>query len=94
MKLDDNDYREIASRIEEGRNSIEYEKGGDTLFIDYTFETTGYIEDDFECGWMNGTGAWVETSRSLCINNAISTDVNGFDEKVHVDENLLKKYIA
>lgn len=30
-------------------------------------ETDGYIEDDYHCGYMNGTGAYVETYRSASV---------------------------
>lgn len=30
-------------------------------------ETDGYIEDDYHCGYQNGTGAYVETYRNASI---------------------------
>ena len=30
-------------------------------------ETEGYIEDDYHCGYMNGTGAWIETDRTASV---------------------------
>ena len=90
MKLEKNDYREIASRIEEGANSIEYEKDGERLFLDCTFETDGYFEDDRE----NGTGAWVETSRRLDVTAAETADVDGNLSVASVDERLLESLIA
>lgn len=90
MKLNDNDYREIASRIEEGSDTIEYEKDGELLHIDYSYEVEGYREDDY----YNGTGAFVETSRNLIIKNAETTDVDGNTKNVDMDESLLERLIA
>ena len=90
MKLNDNDYREIASRIEEGSDTIEYEKDGELLHIDYTFEVEGYREDDY----YNGTGAFVETSRNLIIENVKAVDIDGNTKNVDMDESLLERLIA
>lgn len=58
MTLTTNDYYEIASQIEDGSNSIEFEKDGETLFIECTLESDGYVEDDY----YNGTGAMLKHS--------------------------------
>ena len=39
MTLTTNDYYEIASQIEDGSNSIEFEKDGETLFIECALES-------------------------------------------------------
>lgn len=43
----------------------------------------GYVEDDFHCGYMNGTGAFVVTSVSVSLNINVY-DEN--DEEVDIDE--------
>lgn len=93
MKLTEKDYRSIAVNIEEGTNSIEYEKDGETLFLECTFEREGYFEDDFHCGYMNGTGAWVETERTLYIDSAESYDEDGNKTPCEVDCPLLESII-
>ena len=75
MKLISNDYQNIANQIEVGSGSIEYIKGNETLFVEYTYEEEGYIEDDARCGYMNGTGAYVVTDRFL------SVEVESYDEE-------------
>ena len=58
MNLTASDYMYIASQIEVGKGSIEFEKDNETLFLDYTYDVDGYVEDDY----FNGTGAFVEIS--------------------------------
>lgn len=43
----------------------------------------GYVEDDFHCGYDNGTGAFVVTSVSVSLNISVF-DEN--DEEVDIDE--------
>ena len=90
MKLNDNDYKEIASRIEEGTGTIEYEKDGEMLQIDYTYEVDGYYEDDY----YNGTGAFVETERSLSVNDAMVFDGDGVKIPFELDGRKLEREIA
>ena len=90
MILTDNDYRNIASQITEGKNRIEYAKDGEILFIDCEYETEGSWEDDF----YNGTGAWVEFDRNLYIEAAECLDANGEKVGCKVDKNRLERLIA
>lgn len=91
MKLTRNDYQELATQIEVGNGTIEFEKDGETLIIDYSAEEEGYVEDDFHCGYMNGTGAYVVTYRSLSIHSADSFDEDGEDTENDFNEDLLEK---
>lgn len=50
----------------------------------------GYVEDDFHCGYMNGTGAFVVTSVSASLNISVY-DEN--DEEVDIDESELESAI-
>ena len=50
----------------------------------------GYVEDDFHCGYMNGTGAFVVTSVSVSLNISVY-DEN--DEEVDIDEYELENAI-
>ena len=54
--------------IEDGSFDIDIELD-ETITINAKgwLETDGYIEDDYHCGYMNGTGAYVETYRNASI---------------------------
>ena len=91
MKLTKNDYQEIVSQIEVGNGSIEFEKDGETLCIEYEAEEEGYVEDDSHCGYMNGTGAYVVTSRCLSISSADTYNEEGEDTENNFDEWELEK---
>ena len=53
---------------EEGNFSADIEID-DSITVNATgsVETEGYIEDDYHCGYMNGTGAWIETYRHAWV---------------------------
>lgn len=91
MKLTINDYQELATQIEVGKGTIEFEKDGEILIIDYKAEEDGYVEDDYHCGYMNGTGAYVVTSRSLSILSVESFDEDGEDTDNDFNDTLLEK---
>lgn len=82
MKLTATDYSNIASLIEEGRGTLEYTKESETLFVEYTYEVDGYVEDDY----YNGTGGFVATNTELSVTDAESytedgeRTENGFNE--------------
>ena len=78
MRLNDFDYIEIASMVETGKWSLEYEKDNETLSMEYQYDERGYHEDDYNCG----TGAFVVTDRNLNVIYVESYDDNG-----HVTEN-------
>lgn len=92
MKLTKSDYQSILDQIEVGTGTIEFEKDGETLIIEYQAEEEGYVEDDFHCGYMNGTGAYIVTSRSLCVTSADSFDEEGEDTENDFSEDLLEEY--
>ena len=46
MILTTSDYMTIASQIEEGKGSVEFEKENEILFFDYSYEIEGYVEND------------------------------------------------
>ena len=94
MKLNDNDYQNIADLIEVGEHNIEYEKDGEMLTIDYEYDTEGYVEDDAHCGYGNGTGAWVETGRYLFIHSAEAYDEDGNGTPCEVDCARLERLVA
>ena len=94
MTLTFNDYQEMARQIVEGNGAIEYIKDNETLMIEYDFEKNGYVEDDGVCGYMNGTGAWVETSRSLVIESAEVFNEEGEQYDMAIDETLLENLAA
>lgn len=90
MTLTANDYREIASMLEEGNNSIEYNKDGEILFLDCTIEEEGYKEDDY----YNGTGAWVCTERTVSVEVSDSYTEDGEQTKNDFDQWELSKAMA
>ena len=59
---------------EEGHFDIDIELDTITINAQGCIEIDGYVEDDYHCGYMNGTGAWVETYR------AASVDLTAYDE--------------
>ncbi len=58
--------------------------------VDCSIDISGYVEDDFHCGYMNGTGAFVVTN--VCV----SLKVEAFDKDgtpVDIDEYELEEAI-
>lgn len=55
MKLTSNDYQNIASQIERGFHTIEFEKDGEILNIEYNYVLEGYQDRDY----YNGTGEYI-----------------------------------
>lgn len=90
MKLTASDYMNIASQIEVGNGSIEFEKGNEILVIDYSYDVEGYVEDDY----YNGTGAFIETDSSLCIENVESFNEDGEETPNNFCQSELDKMIA
>nr|DAP27671.1 MAG TPA: hypothetical protein [Caudoviricetes sp.] len=90
MTLTTSDYMTIASQIEEGKGSVEFEKDNEILFFDYSYEIEGYVEDDY----FNGTGAFVKTSSSLCIEGVESFNEDGEQTSNNFNESELEKMIA
>ena len=94
MKLTDDDYRKLIDLIEVGEhNYLEYEKDGETLMLEYSYEEEGYTEDDY---WT-GTGGFVCTgvdfkvlSVSSC-NEEDDTDNNFSESEMY---GMLKRYAA
>ena len=90
MKLTNIDYQNIANLIEVGSDTIEYAKDGETLFIDYTYETDGYVEDDY----FNGTGAYVAVERVLEVQAIDCLSGDGEASQSDFCEFQLLKYVA
>lgn len=80
----------IASQIEVGNGSIEYEKENEILCFDYSYDVEGYVEDNY----FNGTGAFIETSSSLYIENVKSFNEDGDETSNNFCESELEKMIA
>ena len=78
---------------EDGRFDIDIELDTITINAQGWVEIDGYIEDDGVCGYMNGTGAWIETYR------AASVELTAYDEdgnEYEVDDesnNAIDKYL-
>ena len=52
-------------RDESGNFNIDVELDEYIATVSGWIEIDGYTEDDYHCGYMNGTGAWVETHRRV-----------------------------
>lgn len=89
MNLTASDYMDIASQIEVGKGSIEFEKENETLFFDYSYEIEGYVEDDY----FNGTGAFIETSSSLYIEGVESFNEDGEETSNDFSESKLERMV-
>ncbi len=90
MTLTTSDYIAIASQIEEGKGLVEFEKENEILCFDYSYEIEGYVEDDY----FNGTGAFIETSSSLYIENVESVNEDGDETTNDFCESELEKFVA
>lgn len=64
-----------------GTFSVEVEVNDTLLVVDGSFEIEGYCEDDY----FNGTGAWVTTYVSVCINGIEACDEDGNEVDVDCD---------
>ena len=78
---------------EDGRFDIDIELDAFTINAQGWVEIDGYIEDDSVCGYMNGTGAWIETYRAASVElTAYDEDGNAYE----VDKesyNIIDKYL-
>lgn len=90
MKLTEEDYKNIASQIEEGTATVEYEKDGEVLVVDYILDLDGYVEDDY----FNGTGAWVETGRMFEVMDSASYDTGGAETDNDFKASRLEELVA
>lgn len=90
MILTSIDYQNIANMIEAGCNSIEYTKGNEILFIEYSFTEDGYDEDDY----YNGTGAYVVTTRFLSVGAVDCFNEDGEATKADFCESQLLTMVA
>ena len=54
-------------RDESGNFNIDIELDDITVNVCGWIELDGYTEDDYHCGYMNGTGAWIETHREASV---------------------------
>ena len=70
-----------------------YEDDDFSIDIDGYCEIVGYVEDDNHCGYMNGTGAYVERYRDGSFNYTAYLYDNeiGDSEEVQIDENSYNK---
>ena len=76
----------------EGNNgtfSVGVEVNDTLVIVDGSFEIDGYCEDDYS----NGTGAWVTTYVSVCIENVEAYDEDGNEVEVACDLTEIEKYV-
>lgn len=78
----------------EGEYSAEVEDGDNIVCFNGVYGIDGYYENDY----VDGTGAWVTTSATVCIVNAIAYNEEGDPVDVDCDlseiERLTEKEIA
>lgn len=65
----------------EGTFSVEVEVNNTLVVVNGSFEIDGYPEDDY----FNGTGAWVTTYVSVCIDSIEAYDEDGNEIDVDCD---------
>lgn len=92
MTLTDTDYRDLAEQICEGED-VAIIDSDEHLEVHYDYEEEGYREDDFNCGYGNGTGAWVITAVYLDIRGWSCTDENDEETDCDFDEDKLYDYL-
>ena len=90
IRLTDEQMRKLFAAlegIEEGYFDIDIDVDDNiTVNASGHLETEGYVEDDFMCGYMNGTGARVETYRKATLElTARVYDENDNEEDAYID---------
>ncbi|MBD8001052.1 hypothetical protein [Phocaeicola faecium] len=80
----------IAENIEgnEGTFSVEVEVNNTLVVVDGSFEIDGYCENDY----FNGTGAWVTTYVSVCIDSVEAYDEDGNEVEVVCNLTEIERY--
>ena len=71
-----------------GTFSVEVEVNNTLVVVDGSFEIDGYCEDDY----FNGTGAWVTTYVSVCIDSVEAYDEDGNEVEVTCDLTEIERY--
>lgn len=71
-----------------GTFSVEVEVNNTLVVVDGSFEIDGYCEDDY----FNGTGAWVTTYVSVCIDSVEAYDEDGNEVNVDCDLTEIERY--
>lgn len=78
---------------EDGYFDVEIEID-ETLTIEArgSIDTDGYVEDDAHCGYMNGTGGYVETYRRAWIEltAVVCNESDGSRTRLDVDEDTVQ----
>ena len=67
-----------------------------TVSVRGYIKTYGYTEDDYHCGYENGTGAFITTSADVCLSFDVTTcddDGNETEDVVEIDEDAIIEYI-
>lgn len=80
----------IVEDIEGGNGtfSVEVEIGDTQVFVDGSFETDGYCEDDYS----NGTGAWVTTYATVRI-ESVEAYTDGDVTEITCDLTKIERYV-
>ena len=80
----------IVENIEgaNGTFSVEVEVNNTLVIVDGSFEIDGYCEDDY----FNGTGAWVTTYVSVCIDSVEAYDEDGNEVEVICNLAEIERY--
>ena len=77
----------------DGRFDIDIELDTITINAQGFIEIDGYIEDDYHCGYQNGTGAWIETNRAASVElTAYDEDGNEY-EIDNESNNIIDKFL-
>ena len=71
-----------------GTFSVEVEVNNTLVVVDGSFEIDGYCEDDY----FNGTGAWVTTYVSVCIDSVEAYDEDGNEVEAICNPTEIERY--
>lgn len=88
--IDEMIANKIIESIEsnEGTFTIEIEENNTMIVVDGNFEIDGYCEDDY----FSGTGAWVTTYVSVCIDSIEAYDEDGNEIEVICNLAEIERY--
>lgn len=92
MNLNNLDYIDISHIICDSENTnglAIYEKDGETLHINYYFQTESYDDGDY----YNGTKAIITNKFDFFIKDYILYDEQGFEKEIDLDTSLISKLV-
>ena len=98
VQLTDEQTETIKNELREihdvgGNFDIDVELDDLTVNVSGWIELDGYTEDDYHCGYMNGTGAWVETHRDASVTIKVIDEYGNEHQVDRQTENEIYNYL-